>query len=218
MSQSGNLKEESSSGVGKSPAEPGKGILHRAGRSPAGLWGQFGLRPDSIVPPFPVRRLLGNWHWRICRSHSVQHTGNRPRGSARSGSRQCRQTYQSIGSVCIISFLQRRKKAENILIDAPGLRRCLCDLDLAALQFLTDRLTHSLQQFPLISVFTDHPAHGASALTCRNIHQRPPRLPLDGRGHGEGQVQPLLVTAHAFSTFALSDAHIPWHLSKRHPV
>ena len=118
----------------------------------------------------------------------------------------------------IISFLQRRKKAENILIDAPGLRRCLCDLDLAALQFLTDRLTHSLQQFPLIFVFTDHPANGTGALTCRNIHQRPPRLPLDGRGHGEGQVQPLLVTAHAFSTFALSDAHIPWHLSKRHPV
>lgn len=124
----------------------------------------------------------------------------------------------SIGSVCIISFLQRRKKAENILVDAPGLRRCLCDLDLAALQFLTDHLTHSLQQFPLIFVFTDHPADGAGAFTRRNIHQRPPRLPLDGRGHGEGQVQPLLVTAHAFSTFVLSDAHIPWHLSKRHPV
>ena len=116
---------------------PGRGILHRAGRSPAGLRDRVWLHRDSIVPPFPVRRLLDNWHWRACRSHSVQHTGIRPRGSIRSGSRQCRQTYQSIGSVCIISFLQRRKKAENILVDAPGLRRCLCDLDLAALQFLT---------------------------------------------------------------------------------
>ncbi len=64
----------------------------------------------------------------------------------------------------IISFLQRTQKAENIFVDAPGLRRCTVFFGSAVLQFLSDRLTNCVQQFLLTFILTDHAADSGGAL------------------------------------------------------
>ena len=70
----------------------------KAGRSPAFRRGRFWLRLDSILPPSQYRGWRGSWRRRTCRSRSGRHTGNRPRGSVRPGSRRSPRTYQNSGS------------------------------------------------------------------------------------------------------------------------
>ena len=67
----------------------------KAGRNPAFRRGRFLWRLDSTLPPSQYRAWLGSWRRRICRFHNGRHTGIRPRGSARPGSRRSPRTYQN---------------------------------------------------------------------------------------------------------------------------
>lgn len=125
---------------------------------------------------------------------------------------------EDIVSGDLISLLQRTEKAEDVLIDGPGLLLLRSGLwEGNACQFLPDDSTDSLQQFLLFHVAVDHPAHGVHALAGRNGGQALPCVPLLPLGQGEGKAEPSLFRHGRRSpTSAVQAVHSPWRSGIHH--
>ncbi len=102
--------------------KPGREILRTGGQSGAGLRGRSLLHRDSISPPLQCRGWRGSWRRRTCRSRSGRHTGNRPRGSVRPGSRRSPRTYQNSGSdhSSPPSFCSASRKPRTLSSNSPA--------------------------------------------------------------------------------------------------
>ena len=117
-------------------------------------------------------------------------------------------------------MLQGKQEFDNISVDIRSLLwlRTLFCCKAGTAQLLPDRLTDGLQQRPLPIHPADRAAHSLGSLPGRNGVQQLPRLPLDGRGHGEREVQPPpLIHGQNPVTFGQQGARTLWRSDIRHP-
>ena len=190
------------------------------GRTGAGRWGRLFLRLDSIVPPLGCHGWRGSWLRRTCRSHSGQHTGNRPRGSVRPGNRRSPRTYQNSGSGHIISLLQRKQKAEDAVINIPGLRLWFgFSIEMSHRSSLPNQSADAAQQDP-----APVPCRPSGTLRRSAALREWPAgcstPPAAGARPGEREVQPPFLSHPVrplSATSGLRGARSPWRSDIHHP-